>query len=313
MPNVIVTGGAGFIGSNLTDALMRRGDQVTVLDSLSTGRRSNLDEAIARGATLLEVDVRDGDAVAGAFASVQPELVFHLAAQIDVRRSVSDPEFDASVNVGGTINVLRAGIASGVARLVNSSTGGAIYGDARQIPTPEEHPQAPDAPYGVSKGAAERYCEFFGRTSGLSTISLRYGNVYGPRQDPMGEAGVVAIFCGCVRSGSRPTIYGDGKQTRDYVFVDDVVRANLLAADSGATGSVNIGGGVETTVLELVAHLDKASEGGLQADHAPERPGELRRSALDAGKAAQLLGWEAEVGVAEGLQRTLDSQRSTPR
>ncbi|MGH2890929.1 MAG: NAD-dependent epimerase/dehydratase family protein, partial [Solirubrobacteraceae bacterium] len=248
----VVTGGAGFIGSNLVDGLLARGDRVTVIDNLSTGRRSNLDGALAAGAVLHELDVRDAAGVAAVVAAAAPEVVFHMAAQIDVRRSVDDPAFDASVNVLGTINVLAAALGAGVRRVVNTSTGGGLYGDADVLPTPEGHPIAPLAPYGQSKLAAEGYCELYARMHGLSTVSLRYGNVYGPRQDVHGEAGVVAIFCGCLVEGRTPTVFGDGRQTRDWVDVSDVVRANLLAAASDLTGPVNIGHGRETSVLDLL-------------------------------------------------------------
>src|SRR5919107_2394837 len=228
----LVTGGAGFIGSNLVDALLARGDEVTILDDVSTGRRENLEGARANGAELVELDIRNAEEVASVFARVQPEAAFHLAAQIDVRKSTADPAFDARVNVEGTINVLDGARRAGTRRVVNTSTGGAIYGEGRILPAPEDHPVAPEAPYGQSKFCAEGYCELFGRLHGMSTVSLRYGNVYGPRQDPLGEAGVIAIFCGKVVDGGRPTIFGDGLQTRDYVYVGDVVEANLAAADS---------------------------------------------------------------------------------
>src|SRR2546421_210691 len=237
----LVTGGAGFIGSNLVDALVARGDEVTVVDDLSTGRRENLTAALDAGARLLESDVRDRDAMGDVFEQAQPEVVFHLAAQIDVRKSVADPAHDARVNVEGTITVLEASRSAGARRFVNTSTGGAIYGEGRVVPAPEDHPVAPEAPYGQSKFAAEGYCELFNRLHGLSTVSLRYGNVYGPRQDPLGEAGVIAIFCGLLLEGGNPTVYGDGLQTRDYIYVGDVVDANLKAAGSEAGGPFNIG------------------------------------------------------------------------
>ncbi len=199
----LVTGGAGFIGSNIVDALLARGDEVTVLDDLSTGKRENLEQALENGAQLEEIDVRDAEAVSDVVGRVKPDVIFHLAAQIDVRKSVSDPANDARVNVEGTVNVLSAAQKHGVPRVVNTSTGGAIYGEGRQIPAPEDHPVAPEAPYGLSKFCAEQYCEIFTRLHGLSTVSLRYGNVYGPRQDPLGEAGVVAIFCGKLLEGGE--------------------------------------------------------------------------------------------------------------
>jgi UDP-glucose 4-epimerase len=305
----LVTGGAGFIGSNLVDALLARGDDVTVIDDLSTGKRANLDQALANGAELIELDVRDAEAVADAVARVTPEVIFHMAAQIDVRKSVADPALDSRVNVEGTINVLSAAQAAGVRRVVNTSTGGAIYGEGRIIPAPEDHPVAPEAPYGLSKFCAENYCALFTRLHGLSTISLRYGNVYGPRQDPLGEAGVIAIFCGALLEGGRPKIFGDGKQTRDYVFVGDVVDANLRAADSDATGAFNVGRGVQTSVLDIVEALAAQSSNGFEADHAPARSGEVQHIALDASRSKAELGWEAQVDLDQGLARTLDSLR----
>ena len=303
----LVTGGAGFIGSNLVDALVARGDEVTVIDDLSTGRRENLDQALAAGARLVEADVRDAGAMGDLAGDAEPEAVFHLAAQIDVRRSVADPAFDARINVEGTIAMLEAATSAGARRFVNTSTGGAIYGEGRVVPAPEDHRVAPEAPYGQSKFAAEGYCELFNRLHGLSTVSLRYGNVYGPRQDPLGEAGVVAIFCGRLRAGQRPIVFGDGLQVRDYVHVADVVSANLAAAESDATGPFNIGTGRETTVLDLVEVLAPHATASFEPEHQPERPGEVRRIALDATRARDQLGWEPRVGLAEGIEQTLAS------
>ena len=303
----LVTGGAGFIGSNIVDALLARGDEVTVVDDLSTGKRENLEGALANGATLREADIRDPEALADVFDEAKPEVVFHLAAQIDVRKSAADPAWDARINVEGTINVLQATRACGARRLVNTSTGGAIYGEAQQIPAPESHPNAPEAPYGQSKYAAEGYCELFQRLFGVSTVSLRYGNVYGPRQDPLGEAGVIAIFCGKIRAGERPAVFGDGLQTRDYIHVSDVVAANLAAADSDATGPINIGTAVETNVLELIEALAPHAHADFSADHQPERSGEVRHIAIDATRAREELGWEPKVALAEGLEQTLAS------
>ncbi|HLH65524.1 MAG TPA: GDP-mannose 4,6-dehydratase [Solirubrobacteraceae bacterium] len=303
----VVTGGAGFIGSNLVDALLARGDRVTVIDNLSSGRRENLQDALARGAELHELDVRDFQALARAIDRAAPEVVFHLAAQIDVRHSLLAPAADAAVNVLGTINVLEASRRAGARRVVNTSTGGGLYGEAQLLPTPEDHPIVPLAPYGQSKLAAEGYCELFCRLHDLSTVSLRYGNVYGPRQDVHGEAGVVAIFCGCLADGRRPTVFGDGRQTRDWVEVSDVVRANLLAAESGITGPVNIGHGRETSVLELIAALNDVAGGecSLEPVFAAQRPGEVRRSCLDVGRARRELGWEPTVSLRDGLRTIL--------
>jgi UDP-glucose 4-epimerase len=303
----VVTGGAGFIGSNLVDALLDRGDGVTVIDNLSTGRRANLRGALEQGATLEQVDVRDAEAVAAIFAAARPEVVFHMAAQIDVRYSVEDPAGDATTNVLGTIAVLNAAREAGARRLVNTSTGGGLYGDAKLLPTPEDYPIRPLAPYGQSKNAAEGYCELYTRLHGFSTVSLRYGNVYGPRQDVHGEAGVVAIFCGHLVEGRRPKVFGDGRQTRDWVDVADVVRANLRAAELDITGPVNIGHGQETSVLDLLAALQDASGARepMRPEFAPERPGEVQRSCLDVSRARRDLGWEPTVNLRDGLRTIL--------
>jgi UDP-glucose 4-epimerase len=304
----VVTGGAGFIGSNLVDALLERGDEVVIVDNLTTGKRENVEQALANGARLVEADIRDGQALRDLFEEVRPDVVFHFAAQIDVRKSVADTPLDAMINVVGTINVLEAALAVG-ARVVNSSTGGAIYGEGRIIPAPEDHPAEPEAPYGQSKFAAEGYLELYRRLHGLSTVSLRYGNVYGPRQDPLGEAGVIAIFCGKLIDGSTPKVFGDGKQTRDYVFVGDVVAANLAAGDSQATGSFNIGTGKQTSVLDLVEALRAHADGDFEPEMAPERPGEVQHIALDYTRAREELGFEPKVGLDEGLEITLESVR----
>src|SRR3954453_16200534 len=298
----LVTGGAGFIGSNVVDALVERGDEVTVVDDLSTGKRENLDGALSRGAKLAEADIRDAGALRSIFAEARPEVVFHLAAQIDVRKSVADPAWDSGINVGGTINVLAAAREAGVPRVVKTSSGGAIYGEGQVLPAPESHPVAPEAPYGLSKFCAEQYCEIFERMHGLSTASMRYGNVYGPRQDPLGEAGVIAIFCGKLLEGGTPTVFGDGLQTRDYVYVGDVVAANLAAADSEAPGPFNIGTGVGSTVVDIVDSLRKLADGPFEPEHAPERLGEVHHISLDTARAQKELGWNVRVGLEEGLR-----------
>ncbi len=304
----LVTGGAGFIGSNLVDALIARGDEVTVLDDLSTGKLENLRGAQEAGGSLERADVADAGRVAAIFAATEPEVVFHLAAQIDVRRSVADPARDATVNVLGTLAVLEAARIAGTRRVVFSSTGGGLYGDADVLPTPEDHPIHPLAPYGQSKLAAEGYCALYTRLFGLSTVALRYGNVYGPRQDAHGEAGVVAIFCGQRIERRQPTVFGDGSQTRDWVEVSDVVSANLLAAAAPVLGPVNIGHGRELSVLDLLAGLEEVGDGGAApARFAPERPGEVQRSCLDVTRAERELGWSAQVELRDGLRAVLAS------
>jgi UDP-glucose 4-epimerase len=306
----LVTGGAGFIGSNLIDALLARGDEVTVVDDLSTGRRQNLDGALANGASLVEADIRERAAIEELAGRERPEVVFHLAAQIDVRKSIADPAFDASINVGGTANVLEAARVAGARRVVFTSTGGAIYGegDGQELPLSEDAPLAPEAPYGQSKFAAEGYLALYERLYGLSGVSLRLGNVYGPRQDPLGEAGVIAIFCGRLREGKRPVVFGDGKQTRDYIYVGDVVAAALAAGESDATGPINVGTGVETDVLELVRMLGElGGVEGFEPELAPARTGEVQRISIDSARAGRELDWSAGMGLEDGLRLTLDS------
>ena len=304
---VLVTGGAGFIGATLVDELIARGHRVGVLDDLSTGRPENLGAAIGAGATLHRADVTDPAVVARAFAAVRPDVVFHLAAQIDVRRAVSDPGHDAHVNVTGTAIVLEQAVRAGVQRFVLASTGGAIYGDADEVPTPESAPSRPLSPYAVSKAAAERYVEYYARTRGLSAFIARLSNVYGPRQDPRGEAGVIALFCDAAVEGRAPIVFGDGGQTRDFVYVGDVVEAFATAGESRVDGFANVASGTETTVLELTRAL------GLTPAWAPERPGEVRRSCLAPNLAAELLGWHPRTTLADGLAATLTSMARATR
>ena len=307
----LVTGGAGFIGSNLVDALVARGDEVAVVDNISSGRRENLAGALQRGATLHEVDIRDGAAVRAAFDVARPQVVFHLAAQVDVRKSLADPAYDASINVVGTVNVLEAAREHAVHRLVNTSTGGAIYGDTDVFPTPETVPPLPMAAYGQSKQCAEEYCALMGRVYGFPAVTLRYGNVYGPRQDPKGEAGVIAIFAGRLLGGEQPLVFGDGTQTRDYTFVGDIVAANLTAAEHpDASGAYNIGTGVESSVLDVLDAMREA--GGVAADafqpqFEPARLGELERSSLDVSRARDGLGFTAGTPLVEGMRAVLDA------
>jgi UDP-glucose 4-epimerase len=293
----VVTGGAGFIGSHLVDALVARGDDVLVVDDLSTGRRERLNP----DARFLELDIRDWEGVAGAWTADRPEVCFHLAAQADVRVSVADPGRDAAVNVLGTINVLRASH-DHETQVVFSSTGGAIYGECEE-PAPETAPREPISPYGTSKLAGEEYLAMANRLYGESHVALRFGNVYGPRQDPHGEAGVVAIFLGRLAEGQPPRIFGDGRQTRDYVYVGDVVRATMLAA--GQDGGVfNVGTGTETSVLDLAAACTRVSGVELEPVFEPARLGELQRSVLDPSLAERELGFRAEVDLETGLAET---------
>jgi UDP-glucose 4-epimerase len=291
----IVTGGAGFIGSHVVDALLARGHDVHVLDDLSKGTR----ERVAASAELHVADIREPDDV---FAAVRPEAVFHLAAQADVRSSVERPDHDADINVRGTVRILEAARRHG-AKVVFSSTGGAIYGECDR-PAPETAPRQPLAPYGTSKLCGEEYLATWNRLYGTSHVSLRFGNVYGPRQEPHGEAGVVAIFMGLLRDGGTPKVFGDGSQTRDYVYVDDVVRAMLLASDHQAGGIMNIGTGTETSVLELYDAIEQVSGIRREPELAPARLGELQRSVLDPSLAASELGWTPERTLADGLADT---------
>jgi UDP-glucose 4-epimerase len=291
----LVTGGAGFIGSNLVDALLERGDDVTIVDDLSTGRRENL----APDATFHEASITDGAAMSALLADTRPDTVFHLAAQVDVRRAVADPAFDAAVNVGGTAVMLEAARTAGTRRFVLASTGGAIYGETDRLPTPEDVAPAPISPYGASKAAAETYLALYTRLHGLSTVSLRFANVYGPRQDPLGEGGVIAIYCHAAENTGHVRVFGDGRQTRDFVFVGDVTSALIAASDRDVSGAYNIGTGRETTVLELVDRLE------LEPTFEPERQGEIRRSCLDASAAREALAWAPATSLDDGLRRTL--------
>ena len=291
----LVTGGAGFIGSNLVDALLARGDDVVVVDDLSSGKRANVDGA----AQLVELDIRD-PAVAAAFADARPDVCFHLAAQADVPTSVARPDFDAEVNVVGTVRVLAA---AGDTPVVFSSTGGAIYGECER-PAREDDPRRPLSPYGIAKLAGEEYLAGWNRLHGTRHTALRFANVYGPRQEAGLEGGVVAIFLEAMAAGRDTTVFGDGRQTRDFVHVDDVVRGVLLAAEKG--GVYNIGSGVETSVLELHERCREVAGDERQPLSAPAREGDVQRSVLDVSLADHELGWIPEIPLAEGLRRTWD-------
>ncbi|MDX1385311.1 MAG: NAD-dependent epimerase/dehydratase family protein [Thermoanaerobaculia bacterium] len=298
---VVVTGGAGFIGSHVADGFVARGDRVVILDDLSSGVEANV-PAQARLETL---DIRSPEA-AELICTEQPDLLVHHAAQMDVRRSTDDPAFDASVNILGTLNLLRAAVESGVEQVLFASTGGAIYGEQETFPADEDHPARPLSPYGVSKLAGERYLYYFHSQYGLDATCLRYANVYGERQNPHGEAGVVAIFLTRLLRGEAPTINGDGLQTRDYVHVSDVVAANLAAAGRPGFATYNVGTGIETSVVELYDGLRIAAGSDLTASHGPAKPGEQRRSSVDATKIRSELGLPEPLPLADGLQRTAD-------
>ncbi len=306
---ILVTGGAGFIGSNIVDRFLEAGWDVAIIDDLSSGKREN----VSTGARFYPCDVRSA-AAAEAIAAERPAVICHQAAQIDVRKSMADPRHDAEVNLGGLLNVMQAAVVAGsVKQVLFASSGGATYGDTDVIPTPESHPQRPLSAYGVAKAASELYLHMYREGYGIPYAALRYANVYGPRQDPHGEAGVVAIFCGRLLEGKPCTINGDGTQTRDYVFVGDVARANLLAAEKGFAGALNVGTGVETDVNQLYAGLAKAAGVSAEAQHAPGKPGEQKRSCVAIGAAKAVLGWEPEVTLQDGLARTMEHFRAKNR
>jgi UDP-glucose 4-epimerase len=297
---ILVTGGAGFIGSHVVDAFLAAGHEVAVVDNLTTGDARHVDPR----ARLHPVDLRSAR-LAQVFEAERPEVVAHLAAQASVGRSVTDPVFDASVNVGGGLGLLECCRRFGVRRIIYSSSGGAGYGDTDVIPTPEMHPTLPISPYGITKVAMEHYVNAWSGIYGMSGISLRYANIYGPRQNPQGEAGVIAIFCHRLLTGQTPMINGDGEQTRDYTYVEDVAAANVRALERpDVTGPVNVSTGVETSVNDLYRALVAAAGSKVAAQHAPARPGEQRRSCLSPGLAGRVLGWKPTVSLAEGLRRT---------
>jgi UDP-glucose 4-epimerase len=362
---ILVTGGAGFIGSNVVDALVREGHEVAILDNLSTGRKENLNP----DAKFHNVDITDFEGVEKVFKDFKPEILYHLAAQIDVRKSVSDPVFDGMINVLGSINLFKLSVEYGVKRVIFSSTGGALYGEPLKLPATEDTPVEPLSPYGVSKYCGENYLNYFkrlyggdryaplrfahddgegrlsggdrdtplrsahdvkegrlsggdqyaqitssqddekgrlpGGSHGFERVILRYANVYGPRQDPLGEAGVIAIFIGKILKGEQPIIYGDGTQTRDYIFVEDVVRANLLAL-TGKEGTYNIGTGIETSINKLVEILSEVFGKKIEPIYADERPGEVKRIALDGTLAKEVLGFVPHYSLYEGIKKTIE-------
>jgi UDP-glucose 4-epimerase len=297
---IVVTGGAGFIASHIVDAYIQLGHEVYIIDDFSTGQRRNLNPS----AKVLDLDIADPK-VAKSIAEIKPEVLNHHAAQMDVRRSVADPTFDARINIIGFINLLEASKDAGVKRVIFSSSGGAVYGDREPIPASEEHETLPLSPYGVSKLTGELYLGYYHIAFGLPYVALRYANVYGPRQSTLGEAGVVAIFISQLLAGKSPVINGDGKQTRDYVFVGDVVRANVAALDANYTGAVNIGTGKETDVVTICEYLRQGVGSAVKAIHGPAKLGEQRRSCLVIALAQKVLGWRPGVELQEGLRQTI--------
>ncbi len=301
---IVVTGGAGFIASHIVDGFIERGHEVHIFDDFSTGQKSNVNPK----ATLHTIDIAEPQA-AQLLERIKPDALSHHAAQMDVRHSVADPTFDARVNILGFINLLEGCKNAGVKKVLFASSGGAVYGEQEIYPAPESHVTQPASPYGVSKRTGELYLSYYHQAYGLPYIALRYANVYGPRQSSKGEAGVVAIFLSMLLSGKTPVINGDGKQTRDYVFVSDVVAANLAALESPYVGQINIGTGVETDVVAIYDHLRQAVGSTIQAQHGPAKPGEQRRSCLDNRHAGVVLGWRPQVALADGLRRTAEHYR----
>jgi len=305
---VLITGGAGFIGSHVCDRLLAEGHDVSVIDNLVTGKRENL----SSDAAFFQVDLRD-EALDDVFAQVRPEIVFHLAAHIDVRRSVSDPAYDASINILGSLNLWERCRAHGTRRVVYSGTGGALFGEPNYLPVDEAHPIDPISPYGVSKHTVEHYLFAYGQTHGLEYVVLRYPNVYGPRQDPHGEAGVVAIFALQMLTGVQPVIFGDGSKTRDYCYVADIVEANVLALNSPAGGVYNLGRGIEVSDLEVFEAVRAAVGADVSPVFAPVRPGEVEHIALDASKAERELGWRWKTELSEGVAAAVAHHREAAK
>ncbi|RPH95103.1 NAD-dependent epimerase/dehydratase family protein [candidate division KSB1 bacterium] len=299
---ILVTGGAGFIGSHVAEGFLARGHNVAVLDNLSTGFRHN----VPANVRLFEADIRDENALQRVFEEFRPEIIDHHAAQMDVRKSLDNPVFDAETNIVGTLKLILESVRSGVKRFIYASTGGAVYGEPKQLPVEEQHTINPECAYGISKHTVEHYLELYRILQGLKYVVLRYPNVYGPRQNPHGEAGVNAIFIGLLLEGKTPTIFGNGEHVRDYVFISDVVDANLRALERGEGQIINIGSGRGTSVNqihEMLCHILKVDK---PAHHAPGRPGEIQRVYLDARKAETVLGWKPTITFEDGLRRTVD-------
>jgi len=298
---ILVTGGAGFIGSHIADGYIAAGHDVVVIDDLSTGKRENVNPK----ARFVHLDVQD-PAIGEVFARERPEILSHHAAQMDVRRSVADPIYDARINIIGLLNLMEHGRANGLRRVIFASSGGCIYGEQETFPAPETNPLAPVSPYGVSKLASERYLFYYATEHHIPYLACRYANVYGPRQNPHGEAGVIAIFIEKLLRGEQPIINGDGKQTRDYVFVGDLVRANVAALASDHVGALNFGTGIETDVNTLYRSLVPLCGSKAPEQHGPAKPGEQRRSVVDASAAGRVLGWRPQVDLTNGLRQTVE-------
>lgn len=296
---ILVTGGAGFIGSWVSDTFLREGHEVLILDDLSTGKKENLPEK----AEFIECDIRDFDSVENIVSDFKPDIVDHHAAQIDVRKSVDNPMHDAEINIVGTLHLIESCLRHSVKKFIFASTGGAIYGEPEIIPADEKTDPFPISPYGTSKYAVEKYLGYYNYVHGFEYVALRYANVYGPRQNPHGEAGVVAIFCNRILSGSACTVFGDGGQTRDYVYVEDIAKANLQSLNA-PVGSYNIGTGIETSVSDLISELKKSSRTDFEVYHGEERPGEVQSISLEVSQAEKILGWKPSVNLAEGIQQT---------
>ena len=299
--NILVTGGAGFIASNVADAFINEGHNVVIIDDFSSGKQENINPK----AKVYRMDIQDSN-VENIFRDEKIEVMCHHAAQMDVRRSVSDPKFDASVNVLGFLNLMETGRKYGLKKVIFSSTGGAIYGEQDYFPADEQHPNRPLSPYGITKLVTEKYLFFYKEIYGIDHVILRYANIYGPRQNPHGEAGVVAIFTERMLKGEQPTINGEGKQTRDYVFVGDVVQANLLALKYNGSNIFNIGTGIETDVNQLFHHIKKLTGSTCEEKHAPAKAGEQMRSVISSQKISEMLGWKPTVTLEEGLKRTVE-------
>jgi len=305
---VLVTGGAGFIGSHLVDRLVMEGHEAVVVDNLATGKRRNIN----RAARFYKMDIQSWR-LERVFRNERPNVVMHLAAQMDVRKSVEDPMFDAQVNVLGTLNVLQQAVRHGVRKVIFSSSGGAIYGEQEIYPAPEVHVTKPLSPYGLSKLCGEQYLSYYQRVSGLQAVSLRYANVYGPRQDPEGEAGVVAIFIQKMLNNEQAVINGNGRQTRDFVFVDDVVEANLAMMGQETQGTYNVGTGVETSINDLFRILIQHTNSTCKEIHGPAKKGEQARSVIDNTKLRHEVSWEPRADLSDGLKKTVEYFRERLR